>query len=362
MRNNGVFIALYDYESLKLYLKNGIYGFLMSPIEDEISSRSNHYKVLSDYGCLREGTHVFFFLKRTIIYGGQVIGSKENGSFFLNGLYSPLCRKANANLSWDESKRQNYYSTDKKGIFKIDEDRERCQPYLIKFEDYKGIKGNCIVSDDLYFNVGKYPYPLPSNSMQNMGFCILTPGEVEIALELLIKSEDKIDIEDTEKNLIEKPLTLFSTEYGIQNLKEERIINESHLEFSLLSNKKLLSELVELPKEYLLSRQIPISPFKPYQMDRADICIYDIEKPINKGTLPNIIIELKKDKGNKDALYQVERYLKWLDILINDKDVFRSIKAYIIADGFTKNMNELVLNSQFSSQIELISYTCKDIS
>ena len=356
MGNNGVFIALYDYESLKLYLKNGIYGFLMSPIEEDISSRSNHYKVLSDYACLREGTHVFFFLKRTIIYGGQIIGSRENASFFLNGSYSPLCRKANANLSWDESKRQNYYSTDKKGIFKIDEDRERCQPYLIRFEDYKGIKGNYIVSDDLYVNVGRYPYPLPSNSMQDMGFCILTPGEVEIALELLIKSENKINLEDVEKILVEEPLKLFSVDYGIKNFEEERIINESHLEFSLLSNKKLLSKFVKLPEKYLLSRQIPISPFKPYQMDRADICIYDIENPINKGTLPNIIIELKKDKANKDALYQVERYLKWLDILISDKDVLSSIKAYIIADGFTKNMNELLLNSKFVNQIELVNY------
>lgn len=356
MKNNGVFIALYDYESLKLYLKNDIYGFLMSPIEGEVSSRSNHYKVLSDYGCLREGTHVFFFLKRTIIYGGQVIGSKENGSFFLNGQNSPLCRKAQANLSWDESRRQNYDSIDKKGIFKIDEDRERCQPYLIKFKDYKGIKGNYIVSDDLYFKVGKYPYPLPSNSMQDMGFCILTPGEVRIALELLTKSENKIDIEDVEEISVEKPLTLFSTEYGIENLKDERIINESHLEFSLLSNKELLSKFVKLPKKYLLSRQIPISPFKPYQMDRADICIYDTENPINEGTLPNIIIELKKDKANKYALYQVERYLKWLDILIEDKDVFRSIKAYIIADGFTNNIDELLLNSEYKEHISLIKY------
>lgn len=357
MKNNGVFIALYDYESLKLYLKNGVYGFLMSPTEGEISSKSNHYKVLSDYGCLREGTHVFFFLKRRIIYGGQIIGNKENAAFYLNGEHSPLCRVANANLSWDESQRKNYISTDKEGIFKIDEERRRCQPYIIKFEDSKGIKGNYIVSDDLYFEIGKYPYPLPSNSMQDMGFCILTPGEVEIAMQLLLNSEDKFDIEDAEEISVEKPLTLFSTCYGIQNLKRERIINESHLEFSLISNKELLSKFLDLPEKYLLSRQIPISPFKPYQMDRADICVYDIEKPINKGTLPNIIIELKKDKANKYALYQVERYLKWLDIIIDDKDVFRSIKAYIIAAGFTNNMDKLLLSSHYSSQIQLINYT-----
>ena len=81
MKNNGIFITLYDYESLKLYLKNEVYGFLMSPIEGEVSSKSNHYKVLSDYGCLREGTHVFFFLKRIIIYGGQITAVKKIALF-----------------------------------------------------------------------------------------------------------------------------------------------------------------------------------------------------------------------------------------------------------------------------------------
>ena len=48
--------------------------------------------------------------------------------------------------------------------------------------------GKYIVSDDLYFELGKYPYPLPSNSMQGMGFCTLTPGEVSTILKLIDKS------------------------------------------------------------------------------------------------------------------------------------------------------------------------------
>ena len=62
MTISGVFIALYDQETLKLYLEKGIYGFLMSP-ENQESPRSKHYNALADYSCLRKGQHVFFFLK-----------------------------------------------------------------------------------------------------------------------------------------------------------------------------------------------------------------------------------------------------------------------------------------------------------
>ena len=57
----GLFIALYDEESLKLYLDKGVYGFLMNPVSTEKpSARSCHYNILADYACSREGTDVFF--------------------------------------------------------------------------------------------------------------------------------------------------------------------------------------------------------------------------------------------------------------------------------------------------------------
>ena len=80
----GLFIALYDEESLKLYLDKGVYGFLMKPVmEDKPTARSRHYQILADYACSREGTDVFFFLKRKIVYGGKIFGNKTTGSFYL---------------------------------------------------------------------------------------------------------------------------------------------------------------------------------------------------------------------------------------------------------------------------------------
>ena len=202
---SGLFITLYDYETLSLYLDKGIYGFLMPPSYGNVSSKSMHYRALADYACVRDGTHVFFFLNRKIVYGGQISGSKEYGSFYLNGTDSPLGQKANANLCWDESYRPRYRSTDKPGIFYVTgndgNEKKKCQPYLIRFEDKQELKGKYIWSDQLYWKLGQFGYPLPSNSIQNMSFCTLTPGETNIAITLLKEEPAGILNVNSEENV-----------------------------------------------------------------------------------------------------------------------------------------------------------------
>lgn len=172
--DGGLFITLYDDRTLALYLKYGIYGFLMPPImTPSPSPYSRHYCILADYACSRQGTHIFFFLKRRIVYGGLVKGNAKIASFYLNGKTSPLGRVADAELFWDES--QRYTPTKQEGIFKV-RGKDRAQPFILQFEKNDSVTGKQISSDDLYFELGKYPYPLPSNTIQGMGFCTLTPG------------------------------------------------------------------------------------------------------------------------------------------------------------------------------------------
>ena len=158
MVESGLFIPLYDEDTLKLYIQNGIYGQLMSLEPGTPSSQSVYYPTLADYACCREGNHVFFFRKREICYGGQIKGLKEYGSFYLNGQEGPVGRKAKAPLVWDESKRERYTPTGKNGVFLVNENK-RCQHFLIRFEDDLGLKGKCISSDQLYFKLGEFPYP-----------------------------------------------------------------------------------------------------------------------------------------------------------------------------------------------------------
>lgn len=327
----GLFIALYDEESLKLYLDKGVYGFLMPPVmTDRPSSRSRHYHILADYACSREGTDVFFFLKRKIVYGGKIFGNHNSGSFYLNGSTSPLGRAADADLFWDESIRTKYFETDTPGVFRVERNGGmKSQPFMFQFRQNED-SGKYILSDELYFELGKYPYPLPSNSMQGMGFCTLTPGEVSTLHNLISQSHQRIAFEGEGEIPKTGNGTLFYNELVSVN---DELVNEAQLEFTILSSIEPFADFLQ--DEYVLCRQVPISPFKPSEMDRADICLYSLSNPIKNGTIPNVIIELKKDAGNKAAYEQVERCLKWVKNITTPEEYSR-VKAYIIAPRISR--------------------------
>jgi len=355
MIKSGLFITLYDEDTLNLYLHKGIYGFLMPPVYNKVSSRSRHYHALADYACIREGAHVFFFLNRRIIYGGQVMGSNEIGAFCLNGCYSPLGKKAKAKLYWDESKRKKYKTTSKEGIFIVNDVGERCQPYLVRFVDKIGIKGNAILSDQLYWELGKFQYPLPSNTIRGMSFCTLTPGETEITL-LLLKNKAKYKYSGKSFETIsikERPLP-FNPKFSINNLQESLkksfFINEAHLEALVIANPKLLPTELQPNVDTVICRQVPMSPFKPSQMDRVNICYY-LKPLINNGTIPNTIIELKIKRVGKSGVDQVIRYLKWLYLILGKKASI--INIYLCGPSLSRTLKQLI-PSQYKHQIKLI--------
>jgi hypothetical protein len=301
MPSSGLFITLYDNETLNLYLDKGVYGVLMPPVFGEVDRHSKHYAALADFACTREGAHVFFFLERRIVYGGQVIGSKDYGSYFFNGPYSPMGRNVGSKICWDESHRAIYKKTDKPGIFQVTTNglEERCQPYLIRFVDKLGMKGKAIISDALYTELSlKHTYPLPSNSIQNMSFCTLTPGEIDLLLTLLsVNSEDFFRNPSDKINMEGKPIP-FNPSLGISSLSETT--SKLHFEASVLSDPNLLpSEL--RPEGATVCRKVPITPFKPSNMDRADICYYT-DRSIKNGTIPNKVIELEWRGADEDRI------------------------------------------------------------
>lgn len=333
--DGGLFITLYDERTLSLYLKYGIYGFLMPPVlTPKPSSQSRHYHALADYACSRKGTHIFFFLKRKIIYGGTVKGNTNIASFYLNGGTSPLGRKAKAELFWDESSR--YTPTDLDGIFVV-RGNKRSQPFILQFNKITDTTGKQISSDDLYFELGKYPYPLPSNTIQGMSFCTLTPGETQASLDLVKKSEKYFSFACNEKMIIGANQQLFESQF----LDENSYQNEAHLEFSVLADLNLIRKLLPC-EDYILCRQVPLSPFKPFQLDRADICLYSLSNSIKNGTIPNVIIELKKEMANFRAYEQMVKYLDWLSI-ITEKEDFQKILPIIVAPRFYIKRNKIDL-------------------
>jgi len=358
---SGLFIMINDEKSLELCLKYGVYGFYMAPFFENQPAPRNHYGVLADYACCNSKTHIFFFTKREIIYGGIVDSEGENSSFYLNGNTSPIGRKANAPLFWDESHR---YEQIEPGVFQMETQRgisKMSQPFILKFKPYSNLSNRKISSDSLYFELGrKHGYPLPSNAIQGLGCCTLTPEETKIALELLEKSEDFFCGDFSEEIEIGSMQIPFTNEF----LDSKKYINESHLEFSLLADFDRIKNIVGKQNSYVRGRQVPICPFKPMQFDRADIVLYDLNNPINNGTIPNVIIELKHEKGNYKAYEQVVKYLKWLEQVTSEED-FLKIESIIIAPYFVnrltyKDLKKRKIDLKYDNQIKLFSLNDND--
>ncbi len=354
---SGIFVTLYDEDTVRLYVEKGIYGFLMRPVpEGGIPSRF-HFRALADYACIREGTHVFFFLKRELVYGGEALGSTSTGSFYLNGANSPMAREAGAKLCWDESRRRDYVPSENPGTFLVPSIGEiRCQPYLVRFVDRIGLRGQKISSDELYFQLGKYGYPLPSNAIQGMSFCTMTPKETEIALSLLEGSRKELSAAGSvDRDLcLEGEPTLFAPEYGVPHLKDALVkssfTSEAHLEMSVLANPELLPDELRPGENDAICRQVPISAFKPAQMDRADICYYS-SPSVGDGTLPNAIIELKKDRAGKSAVNQVKRYLDWLYAVVPGEAP--RVKVHLLAPSFARTVLAAESGRKYHRQLRL---------
>lgn len=116
----------------------------------------------------------------------------------------------------------------------------------------------------------------------------------------------------------------------------DEIHGEAHLEASVLGNPSLLPEVLRPSKNDVLCRQVPMCPFKPSDLDKADICFYSDTNPLRQGTIPNTIIELKKKKAGKGQVMQVQRYLKWLDKVCPNEAP--AVKAVLLAPDFVRNI------------------------
>lgn len=348
----GLFILLNGEESLQNAIEYGFYSFFMPPVYEEMpNTRSKHYAVLADYACCEEGTEIFFFNNRTVTYGGTIDESNNNDPiFYLNGDTSPLGRKAHSKKYIDVS--ELYESTENDGVYNLGknqrgEDLERALPFVIEFDNKKDLTGKQISSDDLYFELGDYNFPFPSNTIQGRGLCTLTPKETQILLDLMENSDKKIELQINKKTKKDSEnKTIFSKSL----IENEKHTNESHLEFLILAdNEKLEKILNGTISDYfegpvIKCRQVPLCPFRPIQFDLADICLYDEYNPVKENSLPNVIIELKKDKIDYHAYDQVTKYLKWVE-KVSSED-FDKVKAILVAPQINKSLTKKQLISK----------------
>lgn len=332
MTASGLFINLYDETALQTYIASGVYGPLTKRLDGSSHTRSEaiHFSVLADLCCAKPGTHVFFFRKRRIFYGGQVSPNTPQPTVVLNGPDSPIAKGTSATQVWKEDWRPTYEPRNPPDRIWIETngDRiERVQPYLILFRTDSALSGRWIDSDELYFELGKKHYPLPSNAIDAMSLCTLTPYEVTTLLSLVRRGRPS---ELAAPLSVNEPKTYYSVDTSA-TLAGKTFRTEAELEASVIANPELMPEPMRPRADATVCRQVPISPFKPSNMDRADICYYETPL-IEDGSLPNTIIELKNKKASAKNIEQLTRYLQWID-LVAPSDA-PNVRAFLLAPSY----------------------------
>ena len=346
MDNKGFFITLSDEPSLKLYLKAGIYSQRTRDVrqkQERDESLSSHFGTLADFACARGGDYVFFFRDRKIFFGGQIQGPGDRGAFSFNGDNCPVIRGTDIPFVWDETERDEYepVETDGDGVFqwsKADplsdgEIKQYCHPFIFQFEkdERTGLR---ISSDDLYWDLSDYPYPLMSDSISDRGFTPLTPGETRRLLRVFEELGEEYEYDDGPTIELQGDPTPYKREFSIDSASEAQ--SEAHLEAEILANPELLPRTLQPDPNTHLVRQVPMTPYKPYgdQSDRADVCYYNTNNPVRDATLPNRLLELKVSKSGGPEARQAAKYRRWLGKLLGE-DKLCEIEVVVYAPGFT---------------------------
>ncbi len=332
MTDSGLFITLYDEAALETYIASGVYGPLMRPLTNDSSRKalSIHFSVFADLACAKPGTHVFFFLKRRIYYGGRISADSPRPAVVLNGSGGRMSAHDDPPQVWVERWRPTYHPDQPQNCIYVVKDGERLerhQPYLIRFTYDDHLSGKSIVSDDFYFELGRKHYPLPANAIDGMSFCTLTPYEVSVLLRLADTGRGRTC---GNRQYVAEPPTHYSCSAS-RRLEDLQFETEAELEATVIACPALLAQEIRPNADATICRQVPISPFKPSHMDRADICIYQ-QPLVDQGALPNVIIELKNKPATNNDVSQIGRYLRWIDQVAPSAS--SQIKAFLLAPGY----------------------------
>lgn len=354
--SGGLLIALSDERRLDLYLTERLYAPHVGLAEGEHPSPSAYYRTLANYACARTNTHVFFLLKRKVVYGGRTVGSGVGSSLYLNGDAAWLGMKTGAPLVWDESHR--YAKTERRGVF-LARGRRKFQPIVVLLRESPELTRKVIPSEELYINLGRFPYLLPSMVTSDAGEWTLTPGETRVALDLLHAAPDIFDPLGNEEEVVKRGNpTLFDIKDGIQDLgsayQANEILSASHLHFSIISSPTLLPREMRPSVSDVICRQVPMSPPKPYRVDRGQVCYYDTRGLIGGGTLPNRVILVEDRPAGASTAERVDRCLKWL-AKVTPAESQQRIRMYVFAPRL--EYGALTYRSQFKGQVCLADFS-----
>lgn len=340
----GYLFNLDSLEALKLYTRNGIYSTKLS--KPKKVWRTHHEATFADYATMNKGDNIYFFIKRKIYGIGMLVNIGNIDCKFCN--FPQACLPINKKYSdlkklllWDEGED----SIDQRWLCTF-----KPEPYFFK----NGIDMDDVLSSN------------PSDfkmlrAFWKVSFIKFDDTENQAFKDIIIRYN---------QNAFSKKQNIFPSNYQNYHtklLKKNNLVEYSlkigHLLKSCSTDKSLKHEmaieagiLTQLSNNDVrtistfgnwdyLSHQVIASPFKPIDyMDKIDILGYRYITGFKPTTSKYLVIEIKKDKGTKDSVDQLLKYIDW----VKDEYCFGNynmIEAYLVAFNFDDDLSEYVKNN-----------------
>jgi hypothetical protein len=344
----GYIFSLDNLESLKMYIRNGIYATKLNIPKKINYWKKHHEATLADYLTMKEGDNVYFFIKRKI-YGIGKLTNIHNGCKFSN--FPEACEpkffeyqeKKNI-LLWDE------------GAYSVN------QRWLCVFKPAPHFFKNGIDMDDV---LASNPLAFKMlRTLWQLSFLKFDDEENQAFKDVILKFNSSALTEPKEENI-------FTTDYrGNHNNIFNKIKSGTNYKIDILPILSSCSEGNKLTHEMAieagvlnqianfdentskifgrwdyLSHQVVASPFKPIMyMDKMDLFGYRYIKGFKPTRSKYLIGEIKKDKATINDIEQLIKYVDWVKDEYCYGD-YGMINAFLIAYNFDEELIKYRNNS-----------------
>lgn len=330
---SGYIFNLNNIESLRYCIENGVYSTNLTPPKKNLW-KIHHEGTFADYLSMKQGDNVYFFINRKIYGIGELINIGFDCKYWnYPGADIPTVP------DYDSIKSKMLLSNDESNI------NNRCictfkpSPYFFKI----GID----MDDVLSYNPKSFRM---LRAFWKLSFIKIDDEENKALKDIILKRNEEFILKNDERFDFNETFHLETTNkitssYGIksnnilqycsdgQYIKHEMAI-EAHI-VDIISNKR---NTIFGNWDYI-SHQVIASPFKPIDyMDKMDIFGYKYIPGFDTIS-KYLLIEIKKDKANKDAVDQVMKYVDWINQEYTYGD-YSMINAYIVAYDFPEEVIE----------------------
>lgn len=322
----GYIFALGKDKPQEAYEKCVEYGVYSTSMSSNVTGASIAFEgTLADYVTMKEGDNIYFFYDRKIYGVGEL---KKIG---------------------DDCKYSNYPESCKLKSFSYNEIE---MDLLIDYEGYSpNYRWVCtFVPSPHFFQHGVDMDDVltykPSTFKVIRAFwkaSFIKIGDEEnnsLKEIILLRNQNSIDIWGFDENNHHELNKIITIQHRIRVkdllsccYTDGKIRHEMAIEAAILQRLSVDKNTIFGNWDYL-SHQVPASPFKPIDyMDKMDIFAYKF-LPGTNIISKYMVIEIKKEKAELDAVKQVAKYVDWIckEYAYGD---YAAIEGYVVANSFT---------------------------